>query len=43
VEPLLDKIGIPYDPSKAWVGLDGRPLEAAAEMELVSAGESGNG
>ena len=43
VEPLLDKIGIPYDPSKAWVGLDGQPLDAAAEMELVSAGENGNG
>ncbi len=26
VEPLLDKIGIPYDESKAWLGKDGQAL-----------------
>ena len=29
VEPLLDKIGIPYDESKAWLGKDGQTLFCA--------------
>ncbi len=32
VEPLLDKIGIPYDESQKWRGKDGQVLEYAEEL-----------
>jgi len=36
VEPLLDKIGIPYDESKAWLGKDGQPLFCADEIRRAT-------
>ncbi len=36
VEPLLDKIGIPYDESKAWLGKDGQTLFCADEIRRVT-------
>ena len=32
VEPLLDKIGIPYDESRAWLGKDGQTLSWSDEI-----------
>jgi len=38
VEPLLDKIGIPYDESKTWLGKDGQTLQCNAEILRATAG-----
>jgi len=32
VEPLLDKIGIPYDESRSWLGKDGQTLPCLDEL-----------
>jgi len=43
VEPLLDKIGIPYEASRSWVGVDGKPLDAVEETEYILESEECNG
>ena len=36
VEPLLDKIGVPYDESKAWLGKDGQTLFCTDEIRRAT-------
>jgi heterodisulfide reductase subunit B len=35
-EPLLDKLGIPYDPQKKYVGVDGEQLQAPQQPECFN-------
>jgi heterodisulfide reductase subunit B len=35
-EPLLDKLGIPYDPQKKYVGMDGEQLQAPQQVECLN-------
>jgi heterodisulfide reductase subunit B len=45
VEPLLDKLGIPYDESRAWLGKDGQTLTCSDEIRRATpdAGEAHRG
>jgi heterodisulfide reductase subunit B len=45
VEPLLDKIGIPYDESKSWLGKEGQPLSCTDELRKATpaAGKANKG
>jgi heterodisulfide reductase subunit B len=45
VEPLLDKIGIPYDESKAWLGKDRQTLSCSDELKRATpaAGKADSG
>jgi heterodisulfide reductase subunit B len=36
VEPLLDKIGIPYDESKSWLGKEGQVLSCTEEIRMAT-------